>query len=258
MDFKQLKANLLNGEKIQPFPIYQFESVTSTNEISWKLLDQGNAPPFVAIASQQTAGRGQWGRTWNSPPGGLYLSMAFDLDIPTINAAHLTLFSAWGIAQELQGYGLPIKLKWPNDLILQGKKLGGIKTEIRSQQGTITQGIIGIGINWDNPVPKTGINLQSFLKNQETCLITSLEALAVMTINGVLKGYQYYLSQGVEALLSSYLEILDSVGRTVLIEGVTGVIIGVTSQGELKVCLKSPGAKTEINLPPGSISLGYH
>ena len=237
--------------------IYGFETVTSTNQRLWELLDEGKSPPLVAIATQQTAGRGQWGRTWHSPPGGLYVSIALKFNLTTLHGAHLTLLSAWGIANELQRYHLPVKLKWPNDLILQGKKLGGIKSEIRSQGGMISQAIIGIGLNWRNPVPKTGINLQSFGENQTNPSITSLEELAALVLNGVLKGYQYYHSQGIEALLRRYLAMLDSVGRTVMIEGMSGMITGVTAQGELTVCLKASGAKTEINLPPGSISLGY-
>ena len=129
-------------------PLHIFDTVTSTNQVVWDLLAEGNPFPLLAIASQQTAGRGQWGRNWFSAVGGLYLSIGLKLQITAQNAPHLTLFSAWGIAENLPRYGLPVKLKRPIDLILQGRKLGGIKSETRIQQETITHCVIGVGINW--------------------------------------------------------------------------------------------------------------
>ena len=235
-------------------PLHIFDTVTSTNQVVWDLLAEGNPFPLMAIASQQTAGRGQWGRNWVSAVGGLYLSIGLKLQITAQNAPHLTLFSAWGIAENLPRYGLPVKLKWPNDLILQGRKLGGIKSETRIQQETITHCVIGVGINWCNQTPDPGITIQSYDKPHN---IDSLETLAAITINGVFRGYDHYLSNGIDNLLRNYIEILDSVGRKVIIEGMTGTIIGVSTQGELKVSLQAPGSQTTLKLPPGTLSLGY-
>ncbi|MGK7884836.1 MAG: biotin--[acetyl-CoA-carboxylase] ligase [Crocosphaera sp.] len=240
--------------KYPSYPLHIFDTVTSTNQVVWDLLAEGNPFPVIAIAAQQTAGRGQWGRNWVSAVGGLYLSIGLNLQITAQNAPHLTLFSAWGIAENLRNYGLPVKLKWPNDLILQGRKLGGIKSETRIQQGIITHCVIGIGINWCNQVPDPGITIQSHPKPHD---IDSLETLAAITINGVFRGYDYYLSNGIDNLLKNYIEILDSVGRKVIIEGVTGTIVGVSTQGELRVSLQAPGSKTTLKLPPGTLSLGY-
>ena len=235
-----------------------FDDIPSTNQKLWELIAAGQALPLVAIASTQSAGRGQWGRTWQSQLGGLYLSLALATQIPAKNASHLTICSAWGIATALRSKSIPVALKWPNDLILQGGKLGGIKAETRIQQGQITQAVIGVGINWTNPVPDIGINLQSFLKKQPTISsIASLEILAAIAIHGILSGYQRYIKQGIEGLLPSYLEVLASLGRSVIVNGCPGVIVGVTPLGELRVRLRSPGAVTEIHLQPGQISLGY-
>jgi BirA family biotin operon repressor/biotin-[acetyl-CoA-carboxylase] ligase len=233
------------------FPIYTFEQIPSTNQTLWELLEAGEIPPIAAIALEQTAGRGQWGRQWQSQRGGLYLSLAVTPQIPARDAPHLTLASAWGIATALRRQGIPSLLKWPNDLILEGRKLGGIKSETRIQQEKITQAVIGVGINWSNPVPEMGINLRSFPE------IDYLEKLAALTLEGLLSGYQRYLAEGIAPLLSSYLELLESLGRTVTVNGSTGVVVGVTSQGDLRVRLHSPGAMTEISLPSGTISLGY-
>ncbi|GBF82227.1 biotin--[acetyl-CoA-carboxylase] ligase [Aphanothece sacrum] len=250
-------ANLFDDFPLSPSSVYVFDTIASTNVIVRQLLEQGHKPPLVAIASQQTAGKGQWGRTWYSPPGGLYLSMALDLSLSVQELPHLTLWSSWGIAQILRKYDIPVGLKWPNDLILKGRKLGGIKSETSIYQGRINQGIIGIGINWSNEVPPTGISLQSFWTPHTVPPIASLEQLGAIILTGVFQGYNYYLSQGSDRLLYAYVQLLESMGSSVVVNGVTGIITGVTPQGELKVRFDASGASTEIALPPGTISLGY-
>ncbi|EAZ90823.1 biotin--[acetyl-CoA-carboxylase] ligase [Crocosphaera chwakensis] len=251
----KLDPRKINAHLKQPsYSVHIFDTVTSTNEVIWQLLAEENSFPVVAIASQQTAGRGQWGRNWVSHAGGLYLSIGLNVNLEAQNASHLTLFSGWGIAQSLRRYGLPVKLKWPNDLILERGKLGGIKSETRIQNKMITHSVIGVGINWGNQVPHPGITLQSYSNPHD---IDSLDTLSAITINGIFEGYESYLKEGIDNLVRNYVEILDSVGRKVIIEGITGTIVGVSTQGELKVSLQSPGSKTTLTLPPGTLSLGY-
>lgn len=242
-------------------PLYIFDTLPSTNQTLWDLLNQGATAGTVVIAAQQTAGRGQWGRQWQSTLGGLYLSVAFTPYLQVSNSAQLTLCSAWGIARALRVYDIPVFLKWPNDLLLEGRKLGGILTETRVQQEQITKAIVGVGINWSNDVPETGITLQSFCEEQLSLSITSLEMLAAIVLQGLHFGYQRWSEQGLESLLSSYLELLDSLGSHIIVDGNPGVITGVTPTGELRVCLNSLNSTeilSEICLKPGTISLGYH
>lgn len=147
------------------FSISIFDRVASTNQTVWELLALGAPPGTIAIAREQTAGRGQRGRHWQSQIGGLYLSMAVAPNLAAVNAGALTMAVAWAIATGLRSVGIPVLLKWPNDLILAKRKLGGILTETRVRQGRVTKAVIGVGINWSNPVPETGINLESFLAN---------------------------------------------------------------------------------------------
>jgi BirA family biotin operon repressor/biotin-[acetyl-CoA-carboxylase] ligase len=240
--------------------LHFFETLPSTNQTLWNLIDQGAEPGTVVIATQQTSGRGQWGRQWSSPPGGLYLSVAIAPNLPVQQSYHLTLCSAWGIAMALREHGIPVGLKWPNDLMLCGRKLGGILTETKVQQGRITKAVVGVGINWANPVPETGINLQSFQANQPAP-IASLEMLAAVTLLGIASGYEHSQT-GIDALLPSYQELLTSRGRLVFVNGHAGIIVGVTSTGELQVRLCAEKATNsvadrEICLKPGTISLGY-
>ncbi|MEQ8956672.1 MAG: biotin--[acetyl-CoA-carboxylase] ligase, partial [Coleofasciculus sp. C2-GNP5-27] len=151
---QQLSHSKLPGlQDIGELAIYLFDSLSSTNQTLWELLDRGTTLPTVVIAAQQTAGRGQWGRQWQSAPGGLYLSLALTTNVEACDSAQLTMCSAWGIAMALRCYGIPVLIKWHNDLLLLGYKLGGILTETRLSQGQITKAVIGVGINWSNPVP---------------------------------------------------------------------------------------------------------
>ncbi|NJK38116.1 MAG: biotin--[acetyl-CoA-carboxylase] ligase [Oscillatoriales cyanobacterium RM1_1_9] len=247
------------------FSLYLFDTVSSTNTTLWELIEAGALGGTVVIATQQTAGRGQWGRRWCSESGGLYLSWAVNPNLAVSNQAQLTVASAWGIATVLGDRQLPIQLKWPNDLMLEGRKLGGILTETRIDQGQITQAVVGVGLNWNNPVPEIGINLQTFFGNcPDLTPIQSLEMVAALVIQGLNYGWQTFSQTGIEALLPGYWELLGCRGRQVEVAGQVGVITGVNSQGELCVQMPSsavpelvPGNITETYLKPGTINLGY-
>jgi BirA family biotin operon repressor/biotin-[acetyl-CoA-carboxylase] ligase len=206
--FCQLLRELSTDQNWDQLKFYHYQITDSTNQQLWQLIDQGNQGFLVAIASQQTAGRGQWGRRWLSELGGLYLSVAITPNLSVNNASHLTICTAYGVANILRNYHIPVCLKWPNDLFLENRKLGGIKTETRIYQKNITHAIIGIGINWNNPIPKNGITLKSFLNNHQDSEINSLEMLAAITLIGLWQGYQYYLQVGINSLLTNYLELL--------------------------------------------------
>ncbi|HAX77916.1 MAG TPA: biotin--[acetyl-CoA-carboxylase] ligase [Cyanobacteria bacterium UBA11372] len=261
MEFNRQKFIAAIGASPQETPLnfHIFETVASTNQTLWQLL-AGDAPPrTVVIATQQTAGRGQWGRHWQSEPGGLYLSLALSPNLPSQLAAGLTLCSAWGIATALRDKGIPVWLKWPNDLVLSGRKLGGILTETRVHQGKIAQAVVGVGINWANWVPETGINLQSFLANNPVSPITSLEILAAVTLMGIVSGYEYWQQEGIEHLLPAYENLLTNMGQKVTVDGQAGVVVGVGASGDLRVqiCETGVAAPVEISVEPGTISLGY-
>ena len=244
----------------QRIPLHTFETLPSTNQTLWELIDQGAIEGTIVIAAQQTAGRGQWGRQWQSGNGGLYLSVALAPNLQASNSAQLTLCTAWGIAKALRDYNIPVCLKWPNDLLLLGRKLGGILTETRVQQGQITKAVVGVGINWRNEVPESGINLQSFCEQQRSSALISLEMLTAIVLQGLLLGYQRWSEEGIESLLPSYLELLDSQGCQVIVDGKPGIVTGVTPTGELRVSLKSLNSTevaSEICLKPSTISLGY-
>jgi BirA family biotin operon repressor/biotin-[acetyl-CoA-carboxylase] ligase len=262
-DQQLLEAALKAGWKYTylPFSLHIFDTVDSTNQTLWNLLEQGSKSKVVVIATQQTAGRGQWGRQWLSTTGGLYLSMAISPQLAATDAYQLTLAGAWGIAAQLQKCGVGVGIKWPNDLVLDGCKLGGILTETKIQAGQITQAIIGVGINWANSVPETGINLESWQANQNSRPISCLEMLTSTVLLGIESGMECLSQEGISILLSRYLELLTNIGDKVYVNNLSGTIIGVTSQGNLRVSMDfydTNKLKTsEIYVEPGTISLGY-
>ncbi|MEL6929566.1 MAG: biotin--[acetyl-CoA-carboxylase] ligase [Cyanobacteria bacterium J06600_6] len=248
-------------KNIELIPLLVFDRLDSTNTKLWSLIDDGIECPTGAIALLQTAGKGQWGHSWVSQPGGLYLSVGLSWDMDIVDYPHLVMATAWGIATALRAYNLPVTIKWSNDLILERRKLGGIKIETRNHKNKLTKAVVGVGINWQNSVPHPGINLKSYYRDQNTAQsikqIASLEALTAITAYGILLGSEYYLAWGIEKLLARYLETCNSIGKQIDFNGCAGEVVGVTTEGKLKVKLRSPGASSIVELAPGQISLGY-
>ncbi|MFN6516425.1 MAG: biotin--[acetyl-CoA-carboxylase] ligase [Nostoc sp. CreGUA01] len=265
-NLQNLETALKAGRKYPylPFDLHFFESVSSTNQTLWEMVNQGANSGTVVIATSQTAGRGQWGRQWISPIGGLYLSLAISLDqkIEATDSYQLTFASAWGIASQMRQHNVDVEIKWPNDLVLNSRKLGGILTETKVNKGQITQAIIGVGINWANPVPETGINLESWQASHNSRRISSLEILTSTVLLGIESGMQCLFQEGISILLSRYLDLLTNMGDKVCVNNLSGTVVGVTPQGNLRVNLESYGIKElitpEIYIEPGTIGLGYH
>lgn len=243
------------------FYIHAFEQLGSTNTQLWQMLRAGAPAGTVVIAQCQTAGRGQWGRQWQSQVGGLYLSLALSPDWPVSDAAQLTCCTAWGIVMALNTLGLPVQIKWPNDLVYQGQKLGGILTEARLEQGQIRQAVIGVGINWHNSVPESGIGLDTILNQRSLPSLYCIEALAAVTLRGIWQGCCFQQRYGQAALIRAYESRLINLGDSVSSEQSLGQIIGVSLSGDLQVRFEadsSAHAAYISHFRPGEIRLGYN
>jgi BirA family biotin operon repressor/biotin-[acetyl-CoA-carboxylase] ligase len=134
--------------------LHRLESTPSTQDVLHDLAAAG-APAGTAMAARvQTVGRGSRGRTWESPAGGLWLSVLLRPQaIEAIEVLSLRVALAVSVAIESRVPGVPIQLKWPNDLILAGRKLGGILCEARWQGGAPGWVAVGVGVNVVNPIP---------------------------------------------------------------------------------------------------------
>ncbi len=127
--------------------VHLFRSAGSTNAVARALAERGAPPGTTVIADEQTAGRGRHGRSWSSPPGaGVWMSVLME---PAAAPALLPLLLAVRVAERLAALepGLDIAVKWPNDLLGGGRKLGGILCDAQWSGDTMTGLVAGIGIN---------------------------------------------------------------------------------------------------------------
>lgn len=120
--------------------------------------------PRAVLARQQRFGHGQHGRSWQSPPGGIWLSAALPWAPEQALAASPGLAVAVGLLRQLEGLGLDGRLKWPNDLLLpsrdgQWRKLAGLLSGLRLRGGKVRWARVGLGFNGCNPVPRGATNL---------------------------------------------------------------------------------------------------
>lgn len=129
--------------------IYRYRSVDSTNNVCKALALDGAEDGTAVIAAAQTAGRGRLGRSFESPEGlGLYLSMLWRPIVSPEGLLPLTAMAAASAALALRRVtGADILIKWPNDLVLRGKKLAGLLTEAALSDGGVDHVVLGIGVN---------------------------------------------------------------------------------------------------------------
>ncbi len=131
--------------------IHYLPEVTSTMELAKELAEKKKRA--LVIAEKQVAGRGRLGRAWESEKGGLWLTLVLQETLPLKDAHHLTYLSAVATAKAIRDtYGLKARVKWPNDVLLQGKKVAGILLEIKAEIDALAYALIGIGINVNNQV----------------------------------------------------------------------------------------------------------
>lgn len=128
-----------------PFQVHHLDSIGSTNDEAWRLANAGAPHGTVVHADEQTSGRGRFTRRWYSPPGNLYLSIILRLDPARTHSTELGFVTALAVADAVDAL-LPrrirAKLKWPNDVLVNGGKMAGILLE---QANDVT--VIGIGVN---------------------------------------------------------------------------------------------------------------
>jgi BirA family biotin operon repressor/biotin-[acetyl-CoA-carboxylase] ligase len=144
---RDLKTKRLGGK------IHYFTEIDSTNVYACKIAKEGAEEGEIVIAEGQRRGKGRMGRRWISPSYlNLYLSTVLRPRLPASHAPQLTLMSAVALAETVQSFisSLP-QIKWPNDILVGGKKLGGILTESSCEGDEIEFVVVGIGINVNFP-----------------------------------------------------------------------------------------------------------
>ena len=239
-------APLLPGFTVEILP-----ELGSTNTELMRRCRAGQAEPTLLVAEQQTAGRGRLGRQWHTPPGS---ALTFSLGLPLQPAdwGGLSLAVGTSVAESLGGAtGADIRIKWPNDLWLQQRKLAGILIETASA-GERRQVIVGVGINvrmpepgWTPPPsPEQAMAAQPPAWLQEVCALDAaavLQALAAPLARDLLR----FESQGFAAFAERFARLDLLAGREVrLSDGRIGLARGVSSSGALR--LETAGEVEEV------------
>ncbi|WP_455661380.1 biotin--[acetyl-CoA-carboxylase] ligase [Pradoshia sp.] len=128
--------------------IHAYESVPTTQTIASELAAKGAANGTIVISEEQTEGKGRLRRVWHSPHhGGIWMSLIVKPDIPPYHAPRLTLLTAVAAVLSMREAGVNAGIKWPNDVLVNGRKIAGILTELHAESDQIHSVIIGIGIN---------------------------------------------------------------------------------------------------------------
>ncbi len=149
---KVLATEIINGLNLQEWSkdnIFIYEQVDSTNIIAKRMAAQGQAEGSFIIAEEQIKGRGRMDRNWLSPSGkGVWISFILRPEILPVKASEITFVVAAGIMEGIKAHtGQDVKIKWPNDLLLNSKKICGILTEISAEIERVKYIVAGVGIN---------------------------------------------------------------------------------------------------------------
>jgi len=143
-----LELSPLLGTRELGAVIHAHDSVPSTNDAAFALAQEGAEHGEVVVAERQTRGKGRRGRVWESPPGlNLYLSVVLRPELPPQRAPELTLVGAVAVAETLREAGAAADIKWPNDVLVAGRKVAGLLTELSADTERIRFAILGIGVN---------------------------------------------------------------------------------------------------------------
>jgi BirA family biotin operon repressor/biotin-[acetyl-CoA-carboxylase] ligase len=128
--------------------IHVWETVDSTNAALSRLAKQEAVEGTVVLADQQTAGRGRVGKPWFSPPGvNLHLSVLLTPAIAVHDARFFTFIGSLAIADAVEAYGAKAQVKWPNDVLVNDKKIAGVLTDVQLRGDRVEYVILGIGVN---------------------------------------------------------------------------------------------------------------
>jgi BirA family transcriptional regulator, biotin operon repressor / biotin---[acetyl-CoA-carboxylase] ligase len=227
--------------KIMATKAYCFSKVKSTNDVASQLAEQGAVEGTVVTAEHQTKGRGRFGRNWFSPTSsGIYVSIILRPTLPQEKAPGLSIVTSLALADTLAKY-CPgeIYIKWPNDILLAGKKVAGILTELSSDQNSISHVIVGVGINvnqkageFPDNIGKHAISLRAVTKRK----INRAEILREFLYRFE-KEYAKFLKAGLASSRKRVRKLSHTIGKQVKLASgahvIEGKAIDIDSNGAL-------------------------
>jgi len=218
-----------------------FDTVDSTNRFAKHLAAQGRPEGTLVYAEQQTAGRGRWSRTWDSPRGhGLWFSLLLRPKKGCRSLTCLTLLGATSVAHVLERVaGVKVLVKWPNDIYVQGKKLAGILTEVSQNQRDLLYAVMGIGVNvnqsevdFSDDIRERAISLSMVTHSDHDRLTLLIDLLAQLE-----NDYRKAETNGFDFVLNRWVSRSFILGKEVLIRlnshSMKGVVRAFHSNGDI-------------------------
>jgi BirA family biotin operon repressor/biotin-[acetyl-CoA-carboxylase] ligase len=222
--------------------IYHFFRTDSTNRVGMELGYAGEPEGAVILAEEQTAGRGRAGRSWHSErAAGIYVTLLLRPKISPMQAPLLTMMAGLSAYAAIQAQtGLQLDLKWPNDLILNGKKLGGILTEMHADTSLVRFVIVGIGINVNQEKFPGELNGIATSLHAETGKNQSRLELLARLLREFESDYNRFLREGAASVTERFTKASSyAMGKKVRVtngaESFSGVTAGLAPEGLLQV-----------------------
>ncbi len=240
---EEIQAHLAPGRRIGR-KVLVFESTASTNDVAERLADEGAPGGLAVFAESQTDGRGRHGRSWISPPRkGLWLTLLLRPALAPHAAQRLTVLAGVALAEALRRVSeLPVRIKWPNDLLCRGRKVAGILTEISAEPDLVRHALIGVGIN----VNLETADFPDHLRGMATSL--KIEAgrafprvpLAAAFLAEVERAEPLLSDAEFPRLIERWVELDETLGRQVSITGagarkICGLAMNLDTDGALLV-----------------------
>ena len=234
--------SLLHTDWVAKEVLY-FDTIDSTNTKAQELAEKGYPSGTLVVADKQESGKGRRGRSWVSPSGtGIFMTLMIKPDINPNNASMLTLVAALAVAKAITSVtGEEALIKWPNDIVINGKKVCGILTEMNAQFDYINHIVVGIGINVHNEsFPEEISQMASSLMIEAGGKRFHRAQIIAETMAYFEQYYDTFLkTQDLSALVREYDELLVNRNKSVRVldpkEPFDGKAMGITPKGELIV-----------------------
>jgi BirA family biotin operon repressor/biotin-[acetyl-CoA-carboxylase] ligase len=257
-----IEASLRGGAK--DLPVTLLDEVDSTNDEAARQLAAGRAAPFVILARRQTHGRGRLGRVWHSEANGnLYASFAFRPHLPPGRMQTFTLWMGVSLCELIANFTHHAPaLKWPNDLLFDGRKAGGMLTEARIDADEIRDLVFGLGLNvnspaasWPDELARRAVSLA-----ERTAAPLDLNRFAAALIGRVLLAYgQFVRGEHTDAFADLWqrYDVLRGQPVALLQAGrrIAGIAAGVDDEGSLLI--RPPGGRLQ-RFHAGDVTLEKH
>ncbi len=215
------------------FSLHNFETLPSTMDKANQMAMRGADEGAVIIASKQTKGRGRNGSIWESPKGGLYMSVILRPALWASESHKLVYLAGNSAASALAGtIGKRIEIKWPNDLVYADQKVGGVLCEGYSVGRELEFGVVGIGINTNVTGFVSDLGTRATSVRQITGFELDNDKLVGSILNEISRRYEDF-PDNFRELLDEWREINITLGRSVVCDGVRGKAVDVDEDGYL-------------------------